>query len=57
VVDLPQLALGVKFIGTVNHQIINHHSLSGPNPECVLYELMRLHKNPFTSMKFLEYMQ
>jgi hypothetical protein len=57
VVDLPQLALGVMFINTVDHQIIDNHTLSGPDPERVFYELMGLHKTPFTSMKFPEYMQ
>jgi hypothetical protein len=57
VVDLPQLALGVVFIGAMDHQIIDDHSLPGPDPECVFYELMGLHKTPFTSMKLPEYMQ
>lgn len=57
VVDLSQLALGVEFIAAMDHQIIDDHSLSGPDPECVFYELMGLHKTPFTSMKLLQYMQ
>jgi len=57
VVNLPQLALGVEFIDTMNHKIIDDHSLSGPYPEGVFYELMGLHKTPFTSMKLPEYMQ
>jgi hypothetical protein len=57
VVDLPQLALGVEFIDTMDHKIIDDHSLPGPDSECVFYELMGLHKTPFTSMKLPEYMQ
>ncbi len=57
VVDLPQLALGVEFVDTVDHQIIHDHSLPGPDPERVFYELMGLHKTPFTSMKLGKYMQ
>lgn len=57
VVDLPQLALGVMFIDTMDHQIIDNHALPGPDPERVFYELMGLHKTPFTSMKLPEYMQ
>ena len=57
VVDLPQLALGIMFIGTMDHQIIDNHTLPGPDPERVFYELMGLHETPFTSMKLLEYMQ
>jgi hypothetical protein len=57
VVDLPQLALGVVFVAAMDHQIIHDHSLPGPDPERVFYELMGLHKTPFTSMKSLEYMQ
>ena len=57
VVDLPQLALSIVFIATMDHQIIHDHSLPGPDPECVFYELMGLHKTPFTSMKLHEYMQ
>jgi hypothetical protein len=57
VVDLPQLALGVMFIAAMDHQIIHDNSLPGPDPECVFYELMGLHKTPFTSIKLNEYMQ
>jgi hypothetical protein len=57
VVDLPQLALGVMFIGAMDHQVIHDHSLPGPDPERVFYELMGLHETPFTSKKFPEYMQ
>jgi hypothetical protein len=57
VVDLPQLALSVVFIAAMDHQIIHDHSLPGPDPERVFYELMGLHETPFTSMKLPEYMQ
>jgi hypothetical protein len=57
VVNLPQLALGVEFIDAMDHQVVDDDPLLGPDTECVFYELMGLHKTPFTSMKLPEYMQ
>jgi hypothetical protein len=57
VVHLSQLALGIMFIPTMNHQIVHNHALSGTNAERIFYELVGLHKTPFTSMKLPEYMQ
>lgn len=56
VIHLPQLALGVVFVATMNHQIIHNHAETGSNPKCIFYELMGLHETPFTSMKSIDYM-
>jgi hypothetical protein len=56
VIHLPQLALGIVFIATVNHQIIHNHAKTGTDTECVFYELMGLHETPFTSTRSGDYM-
>ena len=56
-VNLSQLALGVVFVTTVNHQVIHNHAKARPNPVRILDELMGLHKTPFTSMTSRNYMQ
>ncbi len=56
-VDLPQLALGLEFVAAMDHQIIDDHPKARTNPKCIFLELMGLHKTPFTSTKFADYMQ
>jgi hypothetical protein len=57
VVHLPQLALSVVLIATVNHQVIHNHAKAGANTKRIFYELMGLHETPFTSMEIRNYMQ
>jgi hypothetical protein len=57
VVHLPQFALGVVFIATVDHQIVHNHAQTGTNTKCIFYELMGLHETPFTSTRSSDYMQ
>jgi hypothetical protein len=57
VIDLPQLALGVVLVATMNHQIVHRHAKTGTDTERVFNELMGLHKTPFTSGKCRNYMQ
>ena len=56
-VDLPQLALGVVLVATMNHQIVHNHAKARPNSVRILYELMGFHKTPFISMMSAKYMQ
>lgn len=57
VVHLPQLALGIVLVATMDHQIVHNHAKTRPNTERIFYELMGLHKTPFTSMESGDYMQ
>ena len=57
VVHLPQLALGLVLVATMDHQIIHNHAKARADTECIFYELMGLHKTPFTSRKSGDYMQ
>jgi hypothetical protein len=56
VVNLPQFALGVVLVTTVNHQIIHDHAETCADTKRVFNELMGLHKTPFTSRKSENYM-
>jgi hypothetical protein len=57
VIHLPQLALGIEFVAAVDHQVVHHHAEPRPDLECIFHEPVGMHKTPFTSMKFAEYMQ
>jgi hypothetical protein len=56
VIHLPQLALGIEFVATVNHEIIHYHAEARTDTKCIFYELMGLHETPFTSTKSGDYM-
>ena len=57
VVHLPQFSLGIKLVATVNHQVFHNHAHAGAYTKGVFYELMGLHKTPFTSIRSGDYMQ
>lgn len=57
VVDLPQLALGIVLIAAMDHQVVHNHTEPRLNTKRIFYELMGLHKTPFTSMESGDYMQ
>lgn len=57
VIHLPQLALGFVLVAAMDHQIIHNHPKPGLDTKCIFYELMGLHKTPFTSTKSDDYMQ
>jgi hypothetical protein len=57
VIHLTQLALGLVLIAAVNHQIIHNHAEASADTKCIFFELMGLHKTPFTSTEFGDYMQ
>ncbi|MEI8162579.1 MAG: hypothetical protein WCI19_05545 [Betaproteobacteria bacterium] len=57
VVHLPQFALGVMFIATMNHQIVHDHAEAGLDTKGIFNELMGLHETPFTSIRSGDYMQ
>lgn len=57
VVDLPQFALGVVLVATMDHQVFHYDAKTRANTKRIFYELMGLHKTPFTSTESGDYMQ
>ena len=56
-VHLAQLSLRIVLVTAVDHQIIDYHAQPRLDLECIFYIPMGMHKIPFTSMNFVEYMQ